>query len=129
LTAGAGQKIVVASNALSVEVAGAPVSLDVKIRFSAIAPNTADIQAATHALIQTYLTGAGSTIGLTEIWQALAGAGHTPTSIEVTAEYSASGAAVTRTLSDGAAAAGPANLFKIAANEQPVLRSLDAAIA
>lgn len=129
LAAGAGQKIIVAANALSVEIAGAPVFLDVTVQYSTVATGTGDLAGATRALLLTYLDRVAGTIGLTEIWQALASVGHTPARIKITAEYSASGASVTRALTAGAGAAAPANQFKLAANERAILRSVAASIA
>jgi uncharacterized phage protein gp47/JayE len=124
LQAPAGHKIVVAANALSVEAAGAPVYLDVAITLSAVAAGVTDLVADVRALLLTYLDGVAGVVNLTDIWQALVAAGHTPTSIEATAEYTATGAAVTRVLADGAATPGPANQFRIAANERAVLRAV-----
>ena len=90
-----------------------------------MAPGTTDATEATRSLLLTYLDGISDTVGLTEIWQALEDAGHTPSHIKATAEYSASGASVTRELIDGAATPAPANQFKIAANERVVLRAVE----
>ncbi|MCS7220704.1 MAG: baseplate J/gp47 family protein [Anaerolineae bacterium] len=126
LAAGAGRKITVAASALSVEIAGAPVFLDVTVQYSATAASAGDPARATRTLLLTYLDGVTGTIGLTEIWRALVSAGHIPARVEITAEYSASGASVTRALTDGAATPAPANQFKLAANERAVLRSVAA---
>jgi hypothetical protein len=129
LEAGPGAKITVEASALSVEMAGAPVYLDVSVQFSAVATGTGDIAESTRAIWMDYLDTISDVVELTAIWQALVGAGHTPEGIEATAEYSATGASVTRTLTDGSATAGPANQFRIAANERSVLRSVGAATA
>ncbi len=129
LAANAGQKITVAASALSVEVAGAPVFLDVTAQYSTVAAGAGDLTGATRALLLTCLDGIAGTIGLTEIWQVLVSAGHTPARVEITAEYSATGASVTRALTDGTVAPAPANQFKLAANERAVLRSVTASMA
>lgn len=124
LQASAGHKIVVAANALSVEAAGAPVYLDLAITFTSVAAGVTNLAAAVRASLLTYLDSIADTVNLTDIWQALVVAGHTPARIEATAEYTATGATVTRALSDGTAASGPANQFRIAANERAVLRAV-----
>jgi uncharacterized phage protein gp47/JayE len=126
LSIGADQRITVAANALSVEAAGAPVFLDVAVQYSVVTANVSNLTEVTRSLLLSYLDEIAGTVDLTEIWQVLVSAGYTPAKVEATAEYSATGASVTRALADGTAASTPANQFKLAANERAILRAVTA---
>ena len=115
-----GQKVKVAANALSVEVDGAPVNLDVVIALASGVFNEADLRSA----LQAFLAANRDIVGLVPMWQALTTPALTLSQLSATAEYSATGASVTRTIAGATVTPGPDNQFRIAANEQAVLRSV-----